>query len=93
MTNSIASLNAHSGWLDNSAANVAGTTNRAPSRRESTITSQNGATALHTSTTAKAPDMTKEMTDQLIIPKASEANAAAIKTASDMKGTLLNLLA
>jgi len=93
MMNSVSSLNAYSNWLDNSAANVAnGSTNQSQSR-SSTITSEAGTPALNTTVEQKPVRLEKEMTDQVIIPKAAEASADAIRTQDEMTGTLLNILA
>lgn len=91
--NAVSSINAYSGWLDNSAANVAGSSNADSVNRQSTITSQNGAPTLQTRAEKQDVSLEKEMTDQMVIPKAAEADAAAIRTENEMSGSLLNLLA
>ena len=94
MMTSVSSINAHQAWLDNSAANVAGTNNQNPINRESTITSgSTNAPQTVTSVSEKPVEIAKEMTDQIMIPQAAEANADAIRTQDEMTGTLLNLLA
>lgn len=91
--NAVSSINAYSGWLDNSAANVAGSNQADSVNRQSTITSQNGAPALQTQTEKQDVSLEKEMTDQIVIPKAAEADAAAIRTENETTGSLLNILA
>ena len=93
MMNAVSSLNAYSGWLDNSAANVANSTSSPSQNRSSTITEQGGAPTLSTTVEQKPVQLEKEMTDQVMIPKAAEASADAIRTQDNMTGALLNILA
>ena len=93
MMNAVSSMNAYSGWLDNSAANVANGTTAQSQNRVSTITSEGGSPTLNTTVEQKPVRLEKEMTDQVMIPKAAEASADAIRTQDEMTGTLLNLLA
>ncbi len=94
MTSSVSSLNAYQGWLDNSASNVANATNRNNSAVQSTINEGPGSNPTLSSTPTNQPvEMVREMTDQIVIPEAAEANADAIRTQDEMMGTLLDLLA
>lgn len=93
MTNAISSLNAYNSWLDNSAANVANGSTTQVHSRASTITSEKGSPVLQTQVEEKPVRLEKEMTDQVIIPKAAEASADTIRTEDQMTGTLLDLLA
>ena len=93
MINAVASLNAYSQWMDNSASNVAGATSASSQTRKSTISSDNGSPTLQTTVEQKPARLEKEMTDQVMIPKAAEASATAIRTEDEMMGTLLDLLA
>ena len=94
MMTSVSSINAHQAWLDNSAANVAGVNNQNPLKRESTIASDGANTPQTVTNVSEKPvEIAKEMTDQIMIPQAAEANADAIRTQDEMTGTLLNILA
>ena len=93
MMNAVSSLNAYSNWLDNSAANVANSSTNQSQNRSSTITSEESSPTLETTVEQKPVRLEKEMTDQVIIPKAAEASADTIRAQDEMTGTLLNILA
>lgn len=94
MINNVSSINAYNSWLDNSASNVAHATKGGEKSLQSTIVSaQNNSPKLSTTLENRAVELQKEMTDQVMIPKGAEANAAAIRTQDQMNGSLLNLLA
>jgi len=88
-----ASINAHQGWMNNSASNVANVNSEDAVERQSTIASQDQTPKLHTTLKQQDVALEKEMVDQMVIDKSVEANTKAIRTEDEMKGTVLDMLA
>ena len=96
----IASMNAHTNWLDNTARNVANVNTNGYSPNSTTINS-NGSNPVATKTSEKyannqemsRTDLTKDITDMVVSSAGFSANAPAIRTEDEMLGTLLNIKA
>lgn len=86
-----ASMNAISQWMGNSAHNVANVNTDGFNANRTTMNNENGSVVAQSSPVEKRTELSKELSDQMVIDKSFEANAQAIKTKDSMIGSLLDL--
>jgi len=100
-SSNISSMNAHTGWMNNTAHNVANVNSDKFAPLGSVISEDAKENPTLNTKTSKndqvdgrsATDLTKEMTDMVASSKGFAANAPVIKTKNEMLGTLLNMKA
>jgi flagellar hook protein FlgE len=100
-SSNISSMNAHSGWMNNTAHNVANVNTEKFTPLSSTINEGAQENPTLSSVASKnsqmdeksATDITKEMVDMVVSSKGFAVNAPVIKTQDEMLGTLLNMKA
>ena len=98
MINNVSSIQAHQTVLNNSANNVANVNTERYVPRESTIDSPaegsiraNTQSATDNGSTTSQTDLSRELTDQVVVERSVEANAQAIRTQDQMYGSLLDI--
>jgi flagellar hook protein FlgE len=100
-SSSVSSMNANSGWMNNTAHNVANVNTKKFAPIDSVISEGSKENPVLSSTMMKnnqvdgesATDITKEMTDMISSSKGFAVNVPVIKTQDEMLGTLLNMKA
>ncbi len=100
VSSNISSIQAHQTLMNNNADNIANAntdgfipTSGTISERAGNAVTANLSAATDTGTAQSQTDLSKELTDQVVIEDVVEANAAAIKTQDQMFGTLLDIKA
>ncbi|MDD2266580.1 hypothetical protein [Sulfuricurvum sp.] len=98
ISSNVSSLISNQTYMNNSAANVANVNTDSYVPRNTTISeTQNGGTkanttlATSTGSEKSQTDLTKEMTDQIVIEKTAASNVQAIRTQNEMLGSLLDI--
>ena len=80
-----------SNWMNNNSHNVANDNTENFSATRTTMNNSGNAVDAQSAKTQNGTDLSKEMSDQIVIDKSFEANAQSIKTKDDMIGSLLDL--
>ena len=80
-----------SNWMNNNSHNVANVNTENFSATRTTMNNSGNAVVAQSAKTQNGTDLSKEMSDQIVIDKGFEANAQSIKTKDDMIGSLLDL--
>ena len=100
ISSNVSSIQAHQTLMNNNANNVANINTDGFVPTNGTISESAGNTvtadfsaATDTGSAQSQTDLSKELTDQVVIEDAVGANAAAIKTQDQMFGTLLDIKA
>ncbi|MEA3373879.1 MAG: hypothetical protein U9Q62_09335 [Campylobacterota bacterium] len=100
ISSNVSSIQAHQTLMNNNANNVANTntdgfvpTNGTVSESAGNAVTANLSEATDTGSAQSQSDLSKELTDQIVIEDVVDANAAAIKTQDQMFGTLLDIKA
>jgi len=100
ISNNLASLQANQVYLNTNANNIANvnTDGFIPSDTRITTSTANTPTPStslmdDTGSTRSQTDLTKEIPDQIVASKVTQANVSAIKTQDEMLGTLLDIKA
>jgi len=97
--NSVASMQAHSAFANQNAQNIANSNTEGFVPSNTNISEQNSSPrasfskAQDNGTVQSQTDLTKEITDQVLITNGFDANASAIKTQNQMLGTILDMRA
>ncbi|HZF71068.1 flagellar basal body rod C-terminal domain-containing protein [Sulfuricurvum sp.] len=98
ISSNVSSLMSNQTYMNNSAANVANANTDSYVPRNTTISeTQNGGTkanttlATSTGSEKSQTDLTKEMTDQIVIEKTAASNVQAIRAQNEMLGSLLDI--
>lgn len=84
-------MTAMSNWMNNSANNVANLNTQDFGATRTTISSELNTPVAQVSQSENRTDLTKELSDQIVIDKSFEANANVIKAKDEMIGSLLDL--
>ena len=90
MINNLNSMLAHQRLMDINANNIANVNTKNFKAVDAKIVDK---LEISTNTSNKGTNLTKELTDQIIIEKGYKAQAPAIKTQDEMTKTLLNIKA
>lgn len=85
------SMSSMSNWMSNSANNVANVNTQDYSATRTTMSNSGNAVVANSSKTGNPTDLSKEVTDQMVIEKSVDANAQTIKSQDKMIGSLLDL--
>ena len=98
ISSNVSSIASHQTWMNNSAHNVANVNTDKFVPQDTTISeTENGGTKTKTSMSSSngseksQNDLSKELTDQMIIEKATQTNVQAIRTQDEMYGSLLDI--
>jgi flagellar hook protein FlgE len=98
ISSNVSSINSHQTWMNNNAHNVANVNTDKFVPENTTISeTQNGGTKAETSKASSngseksQTDLSKELTDQMIIEKSTVSNVQAIRTQDEMYGSLLDI--
>lgn len=98
ISSNVSSIASHQTWMNNNAHNVANVNTDGFTPQNTTISeTQNGGTKANTTeASAKAgekskTDLSKELTDQIVIEKATQSNVQSIRTQDEMFGSLLDI--
>ena len=98
ISSNVSSINSHQTWMNNNAHNVANVNTDKFVPENTTISEiQNGGTKAETSKASSngseksQTDLSKELTDQMIIEKSTVSNVQAIRTQDEMYGSLLDI--
>ncbi|WP_067176684.1 flagellar basal body rod C-terminal domain-containing protein [Sulfurospirillum sp. UCH001] len=86
-------LTAMSNWMNNSANNVANVNTEKYNATQTTIENQGNTVVAQSSKTEQGTDLATEMTDQIALETAFEANTKPIQTQDQMLGSLLDMKA
>ena len=89
----LSSMRAYEDWLSNNSNNIANMNTQDYKATDTTLTNRGGSVTAHTTQSAHGVDLTKEITDQIVIKGGFQADVAAIKTQDEMIGSVLDLLA
>ncbi len=100
ISSNVSSIASHQTWMNNNAHNVANSNTERFVPQSTTISeTQNGATKANTisgtsnGSEKSQTDLSKELTDQISIEKATVSNVQAIRTQDEMFGSLLDIRA
>lgn len=100
ISNNISSINAHQSMMNTSANNVANSNTDGFVPKNTTMSNNSGVVTANTRESTSTPnysksqtDIAKEIPDQMVSLKATEANVSSIKTQDEMFGTLLDIKA
>jgi flagellar hook protein FlgE len=100
ISSNVSSIGSHQTWMNNNAHNVANANTDRFAPQSTTISeTQNGATKANTMSGSSngseksQTDLSKELTDQISIEKATVSNVQAIRTQDEMYGSLLDIRA
>lgn len=98
ISSNVSSISSHQTWMNNNAHNVANVnTDRFTPQNTEISETQNGGTKANTTSSASngseksQTDLSKELTDQTVIEKATQSNVQAIRTQDEMFGSLLDI--
>jgi len=97
ISTNIASMQAHSAYANQNANNIANVNSNGYVPSDTNITDKNGSPHTSFSKANNSGDvrnqtnLTKEITNQVLITNGFDANANAIKTQSQMLGTIFNM--
>ncbi|MDP3291101.1 MAG: hypothetical protein Q8M43_03635 [Sulfuricurvum sp.] len=98
ISSNVSSIASHQTWMNNNANNVANVNTDKFVPQDTTISeTNNGGTKANTSMSSSngseksQTDLSKELTDQMIIEKATQTNVQAIRTQDEMYGSLLDI--
>lgn len=80
-----------SNWMNNSAHNIANVNTQDFAATRTAITSQGETPIAQSTQTKNETNVSKEISDQIVIEKSLEANANSIKAKDQMIGSLLDL--
>ncbi|MFW9618367.1 MAG: flagellar basal body rod C-terminal domain-containing protein [Sulfurospirillum sp.] len=86
-------MTAMSNWMNNSANNVANVNTEKYNATQTTIENQGNTVVAQSSKTEQGTDLATEMTDQIALETAFEANTKPIQTQDQMLGFLLDMKA
>jgi len=89
----LSSMRAYEDWLSNNSNNIANVNTQDYKATDTTLTNSAGSLRAHATKSANGVDLTKEITNQIVIKDGFKADVATIKTQDTMIGSLLNLLA
>lgn len=96
VSNNVSSITAHQTWMNNNANNVANVnserfvpTDTRLSSQENSVVAK-GVKSDDTFSQNSQTDLSKELTDQMMIEKATASNTSAIKAQDEMLGSLLD---
>ena len=100
ISSNVSSIGSHQNWMNTNAHNVANSnTDRFVPQSTTIAETQNGATKANTMSGSSngseksQTDLSKEITDQISIEKATVSNVQAIRTQDEMYGSLLDIRA
>ncbi len=95
ISSNISSINAHQNWLNNSAHNTANVNTEDFTPNNTTINgaSENSVVANSSPASQTQTDIANELTNQINIERATEANAVSIRAEDQMMGSLLDIRA
>jgi len=99
ISTNVASMQAHSAYANQNANNIANVNSNGFVPSNTNITEQNGSPrasfskADNSGSVRSQTDLTKEITNQVLITNGFDANANAIKTQNQMLGTVLDMQA
>ena len=92
ISSNVNSLMANQTYMNNNANNIANVNTQDYKATQTTISSdENGSIQAQSSKSQSQTDLSKELTDQIIIENIQEANVSAIKTQDQMMGSLLDI--
>ncbi len=92
ISSNVNSLMANQTYMNNNASNIANVNTQDYKATQTTISSdENGAIQAQSTKTQSETDLSKELTDQIIIENVQEANVNTIKTQDQMTGSLLDI--
>lgn len=80
-----------SSWMNQSANNVANVNTEGYTATRTTMNNEQNAVVAQSAQSENRTDLSKEMSDQIVIDKSFEANTQAIKAQDEMIGSLLDL--
>jgi len=99
ISTNVASMQAHSAYVNQNANNIANVNSNGFVPSNTNITEQNSSPrasfskADNSGSVRSQTDLTKEITNQVLITNGFDANANAIKTQNQMLGTVLDMQA
>lgn len=98
ISSNVSSIASHQTWMNNSAHNVANVNTDKFVPQDTLISeTENGGTKTDTSMSSSngsersQTELSKELTDQMIIEKATQTNIQTIRTQDEMLGSLLDM--
>lgn len=87
----LSSINAHAQGMDTSASNVANINTENYKSRSTALSGSESGVKASSSQQSSSTELTKELSDQIVIEKGIQANVDAIKTQDQMIGSLLDI--
>ncbi len=94
MNVNVNSMIAHSDWMGNNAHNVANVNTECFDASRTLMSQDVGGNVMEsTAMTGSKTDLSRELTEQVLIENGFDANASVIKTEDEMLGSVLDMLA